>query len=179
MKTRIVCNVTLALVILSLGNSVLAFAQTREGILPDAPSGKTDKTVRALYWASRGALLGGGLLDGISTERLMSHPTVAYQSDGTVLMRYHGVETGWARCFGARNKFAAVSANMALDAGVDFLSRKIYRKGGRWRILAIAVNTAKSVDNVAAGIHNVQYNASVNRRVELATGYKGQIYWSK
>jgi hypothetical protein len=126
--------------------------------------------------ASRSYLVGGITLDAVSTFRLMDHPTKAYREDGSFLATYHGIETGWARCFGARNKFAAISANVALDAGIDMLSRKIYRRGGRWRILANGLTVLKGTGNMADGIHNMRFDP--DRSVRMATGYQGQIIWS-
>lgn len=131
-----------------------------------------------LYRVSSGYLFGATVLDGVSTTRVLNHPTMAYRADGSALASYHGREVGWAKVFGERNTSAAVGANVALNAGLSVLSRNLYRRGGRWRVLAIGLNVLKGTDNLAAGIHNIRYNAGVDSQIRSATGYRDQISWS-
>ncbi len=139
------------------------------------PKRETGK-IAFLYKASNLYLLGGTTVDMITTARLMNHPTMAYRADGSALGLYSGVETGWARCLGRKNTGATVMANVALNAGVGLLSRKLYRRGGHWRIVAIAVNVLKGTNSMVAGIHNIRYDR--DEYVRKATGYKGQVVWS-
>ncbi len=131
-----------------------------------------------LYKASNVYLFAGTSLDMVTTVQGLNHPEMARRTDGSVLGRYPGVETGWAGCFGRRNTFAVVSANVALNVGINLLSRKIYRRGGHWRILAVALNVLKGTDNMAAGFHNMKYASALDERIR-ATGYTGQIVWSR
>ncbi len=158
--------------------SSLAFAQEMVLFRKEAPKPKKGAdTIGFLYKASSAYLVGATVLDMSTTVRTLDHPTVAARSDGSTLARYYGEETGWAGCFGKRNTGAVVVANVALNAGINLLSRKLYNRGGHWRILAVAVNVLKGTDNVIAGVHNVHYDASVDGQVKLATGYTGQIFW--
>lgn len=169
-----------ALLLVMSWRSSLAYAQEqylREGN-PWEPERKADK-IGSFYKVSELYLSGATVFDMWSTVKVLHHPTVAYRADNTVLAHYTGIETGWAGCFGNRNAGAAVAANVGLNAGLSFLSHKLYQRGGRWRILAIAVNVSKGTDNLIAGVHNVRWEASVNRRVQLATGYAGPIAWSR
>lgn len=165
--------VMLVLMAMSLIHSSHAFAQTED--MPDEPESNTDQ-VSVTYRVSDVYLAVGTMLDMTSTVRLMGHPTIAYRGDGSVLTHYHGIEAGWARVFGDRNEFTAVAANVGLNVGLNLLSRKIYRRGGYWRVLAIGMNVLKGTDNLVAGIHNIRYNA--DRNVRSVTGYSGPIHWS-
>ena len=119
------------------------------------PKKEEGRKLDFLYKASRVYLFTGTSLDMVSTARALNHPTVARRTDGSVLGRYPAIETGWAGRFGRRNTFAVVGANVGLNAGIDLLSRRIYRRGGRWRILAITLNVLKGTGNMMAGIHNI------------------------
>jgi hypothetical protein len=166
------------------GGSKLSFLLKASGTFlpwegkPLGSEKKADK-IDFLYRASNAYLVGGTWLDMTTTYPVLHHPTVAYRADGSVLTRYYGIETGWAGCLGRRNTVAVIAANVALNAGLNLLSRRIYRRGGRWRVLAITVNVLKGTDNLMAGVHNIRYNAGVDGRVQLATGYMGQIRWSR
>jgi hypothetical protein len=72
-----------------------------------------------------------------------------------------------------------VTANILLNAGIAELSYRWYRRGGRWRIAAIALDGAKATDSLVAGIRNNQLNASLDKRVSNLTGYRGVIVWSR
>jgi len=71
----------------------------------------------------------------------------------------HGVESGWGKCLGAHNTPAVVAWNVGLNLGTEYLSRKIYRKGGKWRYAAVGLNLLKGSDNLMAGFHNASYIA--------------------
>lgn len=131
-----------------------------------------------LYKASEVYLFTGTSLDMTSTVQGLNHPEVAHRTDGTVLGRYPSIETGWAGRFGRENTVAVVAANVALNAGITLLSRKLYRLGGRWRIPAITLNVLKGTDNMVAGIHNMGHTSVLDERIRGATGYGGPIVWS-
>ena len=132
-----------------------------------------------LYRASQFYFLGATVLDLSSTAQVLGHPSVARGENEQLLARYYGTETGWASFLGERNAGAAVAANASLNAGLGLLSQRLYRRGGRWRILAIGINVLKGTDNLAAGIHNLNYIASIDGRVRALTHYRGRIYWSR
>lgn len=155
-----------------------AIAQTLNNELEIVQPKKDEGKTHAIFAASRFYLLGGSALDGVSTSLVMGHPKMAYRADGSPLASYQGIETGWARSFGSKNTFAAVGANVALDAGVGFAASKLYQKGGRWRYLAIGLNVLKGTDGLIAGIRNFRFASSVDRRVRLVTGYAGPVTWS-
>ncbi|RJQ13484.1 hypothetical protein C4553_03835 [Candidatus Parcubacteria bacterium] len=163
-----------------------AFAQDRQlfELRPierkwEEPREEKDRKVDFLFKASRVYLAAGTGLDAVTTVRVLNHPSMAYRADGSALGRSYGVETGWARALGKRNTGAVVAANVGLNLGVDLLSRKLYRKGGRWRYLAIGLNLWKATDSLKAGIHNINYHSNgFDRRMREATGYQGTIVWS-
>jgi hypothetical protein len=130
------------------------------------------------FKVSRFFLAGGTVLDSSTTFRALNHPVMAKRPDGSVLTSYYPTETGWTKCFGERNTFAAVAGNVGLNFGVGFVSERLYRKGGKWRLLAIGMNVFKGTQNTMAGIHNLRHDAGVDRQVRLATGYSGRIVWS-
>jgi hypothetical protein len=154
----------------------IAQVQTQED-LPSAPKKKSD-TIDFLYKASPAILSAATTLDMVSTVRGLDHPTVAYREDGSVLTNYVVVEKGWARCFGNRSPTAALTANVALNAGVMILSRRLYRRGGRWRIAALGLVLVKAGANFEGGIQNERLLAGIDRQVQLSTGYTGAILWS-
>jgi hypothetical protein len=160
--------------------SSLTYAQMIEPFREEKPkeSKKEAGKIGFLYKASSVYLSGATLLDMSSTARVLNHPTVASTAEGSVLARYQGEEVGWAGFLGKRNTGAAVGANVLLNVGIDLLGRSLYRRGGHWRILAVAVNVLKGTDNLLAGIHNVRFNADTDGRIRLATGYTGRISWS-
>lgn len=151
----------------------LSFVHVRSG----KPKEKADK-IATLYKVSRFYLAGATAFDMWSTAKVIGHPTVARRPDGDLLAYYHGQEVGWAGFLGRRDTRAAIAANVVLNVGLTLLSRKLYQKGGRWRVLAIVVNVAKGTDNVVAGVGNVRYGRTVDGRVSAATGYGGPIVWS-
>jgi hypothetical protein len=118
-------------------------------------------------------------VDVFTTVHNLDHPTTAYREDGTFLTNYYVVETGWTRYFGDRSPGAASVANSALNAGVMMLSRRLYRRGGRWRFAALALVLAKAGANLDGGIRNERFSESIDHRVQLATGYKGVVLWSQ
>ena len=169
---------TLTLMVMGFcSSSTFAQAQYWQGV--SKKSTKEDRRLNFLYGLSKDYLAAGTGLDMTTTVQILNHPTMASRPDGTILERYYGVETGWAGCLGRRNTFAAVGANMVLNAGVELLSRNLYRRGGHWRTLAIAVNVLKGTDNALAGIHNVRYRSDIDRQIRAASGgYTGAIVWS-
>jgi hypothetical protein len=174
-----VCAV--ALMLLATGCiSSLAFAQEIEPFREEIrakPKKETDK-IGFLYKASDIYLSGATLLDMSSTVRVLHHPTTASRTDGSVLARYQGEEVGWASFLGKRNTGAAVGANVLLNVGMDLLGRRLYRRGGHWKILAVAVNVLKGTDNLMAGVHNIRYSSNIDGNICLATGYTGRVIWS-
>ncbi len=139
------------------------------------PATRLDRLYRVSGWY----LNAGTTLDAATTFQQLNRPTIARREDNTFLMRYPSAELGWARCFGNRNTGAAVGANVALNAGIALLSRRIYRKGGRWRYLALGLNVLRGTQSFGAGIGNLEYGNSIDGRVRQAAGYSGRIIWSR
>jgi hypothetical protein len=161
--------------------SLHAFAQTQP-ILSDEPPRKPVEKVQKidfLYLASEAYLSAGTTVDMYTTANGLGHPTTAYRANGTFLTRYYIGEDGWAGCFGKRNTTGVISANVALNIGFDLLDRRLYRRGGRWRIAAITLNVLKGTGNLADGFHNIKVARDVDKRVRLQTGYAGRIIWSR
>jgi hypothetical protein len=156
-----------------------AFAQTRFLPLPDSPKPpvRRSRLDGILYLASEGYLVGGTWLDASTTVKGLEHPTMAYRGNGSFLMRYVVTENGWARCMGNRDAFGVTAANVALNLGVWEASRRLFRRGGRWRILAIGLVVAKATASTWAGVHNIGLEAGINQKVRKATGYRGAIVW--
>jgi hypothetical protein len=172
----------IVVVVLMVASSVvccppLVYAQGRH-LREDGPTKLKEGTgkIRFLYKASEVYLLGATVVDMTTTAQMIGHPTVARRGDGSLLAYYHGTEDGWAGFLGRRNAAGAVLANVALNAGLNLLGRKLYRKGGHWRYLAVMVNVLKGTDNLIAGIRNTRYD--VDGQVRAATGYGGTILWS-
>jgi hypothetical protein len=166
----------------NLAGSLRVCAQEESQLLqddrPKAPEKRKLNRVDFLYMASEGYLAGGTWLDASTTAGGLHHPTMAYGSNNLFLMRYVVTEDGWAGCLGKRDAFTASGANVLLNLGISELSRRWYRRGGRWRIAAIGLNGAKATDNLIAGIRNDRLNASIDQRVRTLTGYRGVIIWS-
>ncbi len=141
--------------------------------------GKPAHKLDLFYKASDWYLRAGTMLDAETTFQLLNRPTIARREDRTFLMRYPSVEKGWARCLGNRNTSAVIGANVALNVGIGMLSRRIYRKGGRWRWLALGLNVLRCTQSFGAGIGNIEYGNSINGQVRQATGYSGRIIWSR
>jgi hypothetical protein len=150
--------------------------QTDEFLAP-VKKEKTDK-VDLFYKASRIYLIGGTGLDMSTTTQVLSHPTLASKPNGSVLAHYYGVESGWARFLGQRNTGAVVSANVALDTGISMFTRRLYQKGGRMRVLAVAINVLQGTGGAVAAFRNNRVSESVDKQVRQRTGYRGTIIWS-
>ncbi len=141
---------------------------------------KGSRKLDTFYRISRLYLGVGTGLDGFSTARVLNHPTVAYRTDKTVLGHFYGVEVGWAgSVVGKRNTDAVVAANVLLNVGIERLSRTLYRRGGRWRFLAIGLVLWKATDSTVAGAGNLKFDAGIDARLRMATGYTGKIIWSR
>ena len=72
-------------------------------------------------------------------------------------IEHHGVETGLMRFAGSRNTSAIVAGNVAMNFGVEYVARKLYQKGGKWRYAGAGLNVLKGTGNLAAGISNASY----------------------
>ena len=179
-STKVVVTILMLMMGLVSSSSFAQIHNLQAGKLEDEPmKQRDDKIYSSLFRASNIYLAGATVVDMTTTARVMSHPTMAYQTNGTLLGGpYRGVEAGWASFLGTRNTGAAVAANGLLNAGVTLLSQRIYRKGGRWRALAIGINVAKATGNLVAGVHNMQVGSTFDRRVRAKTGYQGRIVWS-
>ena len=170
------------LLAMGLVNSSSANSQTLVSPENDRPKNLEANRVKKpgfVFRASEIYLAGGTAFDMTTTVRGLGHPTTALRSDGSFLTHYYTVETGWAGCLGRRDSFTAVAANVALNVAVDRFSRRIYARGGRWRALAIGVNVLKGTLNTVAASNNVRTNERIDNQVRLATGYQGQIVWSR
>ncbi len=144
-----------------------------------APEKRKPDRIGLLYLASEGVLAGGTWWDAKTTSDGLDHPTMAYRKDDNAfLMRYVITEVGWAGTFAKRDAFAASTANILLNVGVAETSRRLYHRGGRWRMAAIGLNLAKGGVGMIAGYHNQQLNGSIDQRVRMLTGYRGAIVWS-
>lgn len=141
-----------------------------------APQKEADKT-DFFYRASHAYLLGATSLDMVTTWRGLSHSSMAYREDGSFLKRCC-VETGWSGFVGNRNTAGVIALNVLENAGVDFVSRKLYRRGGHWRAAAIGLNILKGTGNLMAGINNIRYEAGLDAGIRKTTGYTGRIVWA-
>jgi hypothetical protein len=173
------------LLTLGLSGPRLALSQTQlfstsEDEPPKAPEpAKKIPRISFAFRASELFLSGGTAFDMTTTVRGLNHPTTALRSDNTFLAHYYVTENGWAGMFGKRDAFTAVMANTLLNAGIDRFSRKLYSRGGRWRVLAYGTVLARGTINAIAAGENTQMNERIDTSVRTATGYKGQIIWSK
>lgn len=132
-----------------------------------------------LYKASEWYLREGTALDAIGTHLVVDHPTVALAADGSVVGRFYGTETGWAGCIvGRRNANGAIAANVLLNFGVSYVSRDLFRRGGKWRYLAVGLNMWRATDSTMAGVDNFRLDAGINDRLRMEAGYNGKIIWS-
>jgi hypothetical protein len=174
------CRVAALFCAMGLVSPTHAIAQVQtQDDLPRAPEKKKPDTIDFLHkWVSPTVLSAATSVDVYTTAHNLDHPTVAYREDGTFLTNYYVVEKGWARCFGNRSPFAASFANASLNAGVMVLSDRLYLRGGRWRIAALALVLAKAGANLDGGIQNERFLGSIDQRVRLETGYRGVILWS-
>jgi hypothetical protein len=131
------------------------------------------------FRASECYLAGGTAFDMTTTVRSLDHPTTALRNDGTFLAHYYVKEEGWAGIFGRRDMATAVIANVLLNVELDRLSRKLYSRGGRWRVIAYGVVLSKGTLNALAAGGNIRDDGRINQQVRVATGYRGLILWSK
>lgn len=165
----------LMLLVMALASTANAQVQRFRRQPQETKSRKLD----AFYRISRLYLGTGTTLDGFSTHEGLDHPTVAHRADKTVLGYFYGTEIGWAgSVVGRRNANAVVAANVLLNFGVERLSQNLYRRGGRWRFLAIGLNLAKATDSTMAGAGNLRFCAGIDSRLRARTGYRGKIIWS-
>jgi hypothetical protein len=180
---RLLTNIPITLLLLiasSLMNPTRAIAQI-ELTLPEAPLVVHVEKVRKtdfLYLGSQAFLGAGTMMDMKSTVDGLNHPTVASRQNGMFLTNYYARETGWAGVFGQKNTNGVVAANVLLSTGFDLLDRRLYRRGGKWRIVAITLNFAKGLDNGMSAFHNIGVNKDIDKHVRLQTGYNGRIIWS-
>jgi hypothetical protein len=169
------------LLAMSVMNSLSANSQTLfppEHDTSKVPKAESVKKTSFAFKASELYLAGGTVFDMTTTVQGLDHPTTAYRSDNIFLTHYYPVESGWAGCFGNRDAFTAVGANVVLNVGVDLVSRSLYARGGRWRALAFGALLLKGTFNVIAASNNIRNDERINADVRLATGYRGQIIWS-
>ena len=132
--------------------------------------------IRKVSEISEIAFLGATVLDMTTTVHAFGHPTHAYSTSGELLAIYKPREVGWSGFLGS-NPFVTVGANLALNAGVNILSRRLYQRGGKSRWIAAGLVEAKTYMNLSAGIQNLHRGAAVDREVHLMTGYSGPIVW--
>jgi hypothetical protein len=171
------------LIAMSLVNSLLsANAQSMFSLEQDraeVPKAAPVKKTSATFKASEFYLAGGTAFDMTTTVRGLGHPTTACMGNGTPLTQYYVKETGWAGFLGSRDAFTAVAANVFLNYEIDRYSRKLYLRGGHWRAVGIGALLAKGTLNVIAAGNNIRNDERIDRQVRLATGYNGQIVWSR
>jgi len=170
---------TILLIALGLVSPTLAFTQFQS--LPDEPAQprQVEKVPKRdfLYLASEAYLVGGTVVDMRTTAEGLDHPTSAYTTSGKFLMQYTIRESGWASFLGVHNTFRVTTANVLMNTGLDLLDRKLYRRGGRWRIAAISLNVAKATIGVTDGLRNMKVLGNVDKVVQLQTGYRGAVVW--
>ena len=171
----------LLLLIVMSASSSLAMAQMHFVPRTDAPTKQAEgyRKIDFLYLSSEAYLAAGTTMDMKSTVDGLHHPTMAYRADGTFLTHYYVTENGWAGFLGNRNADGIVLANVLLNTGFDLVDRRLYRRGGRWRILAATLNVLKGTENMADGVSNIGMLGSIDKRVRLETGYTGRIIWSR
>jgi hypothetical protein len=141
---------------------------------------KEGSKINLFYRISRYSFAAGTVTDGVTTGLALKHPTIASTRSGIFLARYSPVETGFpARYVSRTNPFAIGATNAATNAGVAFLSDRLYRHGGRWgRIAAIAINVGGTAWTTRCAIHNMRQGAFAERQIRASTGYRGAIVWS-
>jgi hypothetical protein len=123
-------------------------------------------------------LASGTAFDMTTTARGLGHPTSAYTSGGKFLTHYYVEETGWAGFLGKRDAFTAVGANAFKNVLMDRYSRRLYSRGGRWRIAAFGMNILQGTFNSVAAYKNIRSDERIDKQVRLATGYRGAIVWA-
>jgi hypothetical protein len=143
------------------------------------PKAEQAKKTSFTFKASEFYLAGGTAFDMTTTIKGLCHPTTAGMSNGTPLTHYYVKEMGWAGFLGDRDPWTAVAANVFLNYEIDRYSRRLYARGGHWRAIAIGTNVLKGTLNSIAAGENMRNDARIDQQVRLATGYKGQIVWSR
>jgi hypothetical protein len=178
--TKAVVLIMLAIAI-GLGSLPHAFAQTSTPVGDDAPREvvKKSQKIDFLYHASEAYLAAGTSFDMMTTANGLGHPTTAWTNNGVFLTHYYVQEKGWARIAGRRDTAGVVLANVVLNAGIDLLDRKLYRRGGKWRTVAVGLNVLKGTGNFAAGINNMRTLNGIDKVVQMQTGYRGAVVWSR
>jgi hypothetical protein len=136
------------------------------------------KRTSLAFKASELFLFSGTAFDMTTTVKGLDHPTSAYTSEGKFLTHYYVEETGWAGFLGRRDAFTAVGANVFKNVLMDRYSRRLYARGGRWRTLAFGMNILQGTLNSIAAGNNIRSDDRIDRKVRLATGYRGAIIWS-
>jgi hypothetical protein len=166
---------------MSPGNSLRAFAQASPPTDEDRPTVPMRKVQKLdfLYRASETYLTVGTGLDMMTTVHGLHHPTTASSASGVFLTHYYTQENGWARFVGKRDAPGVVLANVLLNTGIDMLDRKLYRRGGKWRAVAVTFNLLKGTDNMVCGFNNIHMLGGIDKVVQVQTGYKGLIVWSR
>ena len=171
------------LIAMSLVNSSLsANAQSMFSLDQDraeVPKAVPVKKTSFAFKASEIYLAGGTAFDMTTTVSGLDHSTTACMSNGTPLTHYYVKETGWAGFLGARDPWTAVAANVFLNYEIDRYSRKLYLRGGHWRAVGIGALLVKGTLNTIAAGNNIRGDERIDRQVRLATGYNGQIVWSR
>ena len=163
------------LTVMALQGSSRAFAQ--EVKLFESPGSVADKP-DTLYRISRFSLRGGTVFNMAMTIRSLHHPTIATRPDGSVLGTYQFVELeAPGKYFGDRNTFGVVASNVALDFGIDFLTQKMHRRGGKMARLATVLNFLQAANRVRAGFNDARLSAGANDHVRAETGWQGRIKW--
>ena len=172
----------MVVIVVSLVNSSLAVAQNSPSSADeDRPLSQINKVrkIDFLYYASEAYLAAGTGFDMMTTAHNLGHPTTAYSASGSFLTHYYVQETGWASVVGPRNTSGVILANVALNLGIDLLDRKLYRRGGKWKTAAVSLNVLKGTGNIICGINNIRTSDGIDKVVQMQTGYKGVIVWSR
>lgn len=112
-----------------------------------------------LYHAAQNFLLHAAVFDMEMTDEGLHHPTLLHLTivnggltrtvnfDFTSRFR----EGGWARFMGARNAGGVIAANVAADVVMALVSRRLARRGPRWRMLATFALAAQGIVHISAG----------------------------
>lgn len=145
----------------------------------EVPKAKPVKKTGFVFKASEVYLAGGTAFDMTTTVRGLDHSTTAYMSNGAPLTHYYVKETGWAGYLSSTDASTVVLSNVALNCGVDWLSRRLYARGGRWRTIAVGALLAKGTFNIISASNNIRNDGQVDNQVRTATGYRGLIVWSR
>jgi len=167
---------------MGLVNPSHAFAQnSSSSVDEDKPTEPVKKIQKLdfLYYASEAYLTAGTGLDMMTTAHNLGHPTTASSTSGVFLTHYYVEETGWAGIVGRRNTDGIILSNVALNLGIDLLDRKLYKRGGKWRTVAVSLNVLKGTGNMVCGINNIRAAGRIDQVVRMQTGYKGIIVWSR